>query len=704
MTHKKPITKIIAGVLSVVMVFGVLMLVSPTEAQAISLNATDTGFYNLAYGANGETTFGADAQIRVINKTRADKGKSKSDAIYGYDGMTWSAVDTNNYIVWDGTGENTFYGVYPYNAEYNSFTIPTDQSGGVQDADWMTANYTAAKDEGNVNLNFHHCLAKVTVNITKWNSEFDGSEKIIEDLKIYSKGTALTATYDDSGVTITATDGETGITPLVSGASYTAIVAPAKYANTDKFLTFTACGQEMTVLGNSTLTNEGLQAGLHYTFNLTVGKNGVGIQSVEVTDWTDRIINDVESEEVEITTIIEGSTATITVPDIATDAMVQNAMNELTTDGLSTIIVEGSLNETRQGYIATALAGKTVTLYLTHLAEDELIDELASTDDGITVNCGYYMADASTYVAYNADGLQAWSTYAQANPATNLSLGKDITLPLAEGENSNWTSVGSDITPYTGTVNGNGYSITGMTINQTTNNAGFIGYLGENGAVKNLKLKDVSVTTTGNYVGGLVGYSCSVIENCAVEGGTISASASEGLVGGIVGRAEGKDSAPALIVACHNTAAVSGKYHVGGIIGNAWDYSRVIACYNSGSITHTDGWRCGGIAGYFTPGLTDSCCNYNTGTTTEEAAIAGATPSGRYHNYWSSDHDYANGSNIEGRYNNYGATKITSASEWQTAMTTMNTWLAENGYAYRYELNTEPATKEAQPLVIVKAD
>lgn len=297
MTHKKPITKLIAGVLSVVMVFGVLMFVSPTEAQAISLNATDAGFYNLAYGANGATTFGAGAQIRVINKTRADKGKSKSDTIYGYDGTTWSAVDTNNYIVWDGTDENTFYGVYPYNAEYNSFTIPTDQSGGIQDADWMTADYTAAKDEGNVNLNFHHLLAKVTVNITKWNSEFDGSEKIIDDLKIYSKGTALTATYYDSGATITATDGETGITPLVSGASYTAIVAPAKYEDTDKFMTFTACGQEMTVLATTPKQTDGLNAGLHYTFNLTVGKDGVAIQSVEVTDWTDRIINDVESEE-----------------------------------------------------------------------------------------------------------------------------------------------------------------------------------------------------------------------------------------------------------------------------------------------------------------------------------------------------------------------------------------------------------------------
>ena len=701
MTHKKPITKIIAGVLSVVMVFGVLMLVSPTEAQAISLNATDTGFYNVSYDER-ETIFGVGSQIRVENKLRT----SKNSATYTLTEEGWKTTDA---FVWNGASKNEFEAWYPFNASYTEFTIPTDQSSDqlLGAADWMTASSGKIDKPENhtLNLYFGHQLSKVTVNITKWNSEFDGSEKVIEDPKIYTKGTAVEVTYATDGFNVTTSDGTlTAITPSADAQTYTAIVAPAEYAITDKFMTFTVDGQEMTVLATTPKQTDGLNAGLHYTFNLTVGKNGVGIQSVEVTDWTDRIINDVESEEVEITTIIEGSTATITVPDIATDAMVQNAMNELTTDGLSTIIVEGSLNETRQGYIATALAGKTVTLYLTHVAEDELIDELASTDDGITVNCGYYMADASTYVAYNADGLQAWSTYAQANPATNLSLGKDITLPLAEGENSNWTSVGSDITPYTGTVNGNGYSITGMTINQTTNNAGFIGYLGENGAVKNLKLKDVSVTTTGNYVGGLVGYSCSVIENCAVEGGTISASASEGLVGGIVGRAEGKDSAPALTVACHNTAAVSGKYHVGGIIGNAWDYSRVIACYNSGSITHTDGWRCGGIAGYFTPGLTDSCCNYNTGTTTEEAAIAGATPSGRYHNYWSSDHDYANGSNIEGRYNNYGATKITSASEWQTAMTTMNTWLAENGYAYRYVLNTDAATKEAQPLVIVKVD
>ena len=216
--------------------------------------------------------------------------------------MTEEGWKTTDAFVWNGASKNEFEAWYPFNASYTEFTIPTDQSSDqlLGAADWMTASSGEIDKPENhtLNLYFGHHLAKVTVNIIEWNSEFDGSEKIIEDLKIYSKGTALTATYGDSGATITATDGETGIIPLVSGTSYTAIVAPAKYANTDKFLTFTACGQEMTVLATpSSLNEEGLQAGLHYLFDLKVGKDCVAIQSVEVTDWTDRTINDVESEE-----------------------------------------------------------------------------------------------------------------------------------------------------------------------------------------------------------------------------------------------------------------------------------------------------------------------------------------------------------------------------------------------------------------------
>jgi len=175
-------------------------------------------------------------------------------------------------------------------ASYTTFTIPTDQSSEqlLGAADWMTASSGEIDKPENqtLNIDFQHQLSKVKVTIAEWNDEFGGTAQTISSPKIYTKGTALTATYGDSGVTITATGGDTGIDPLVSGTSYTAIVAPVKYATTDKFMTFTVNGQEMTVLATSSrLTNEGLQAGLHYLFDLKVGKDYVTLNGVKVTEW-----------------------------------------------------------------------------------------------------------------------------------------------------------------------------------------------------------------------------------------------------------------------------------------------------------------------------------------------------------------------------------------------------------------------------------
>ncbi len=298
MIHKlsKVQKSVIASVLALVMVFSAFAFIAPKEAQAISVDATDTGFYNLAYGANGETTFGVGSQIRIINQTRL--GESKSDAVYKYDGMKWEPVD-NSYVVWDGTANNTFYGVYPHTAEYDSFTIPTDQSGGVKVADWMTDSHTGSKSAGRVQFTFQHLLSKVTVNITKWNTEFNGTEHITEP-KLYSKGTNVTATYGNTAATVTSTGEITAIVPEISGTSYTAIVAPAKYAITDKFMTFTVDSQQMTVLVNdNTVLTNGLESGNHYTFNLSVGKNAVEITEVTVNGWTEETISAGTAKECE---------------------------------------------------------------------------------------------------------------------------------------------------------------------------------------------------------------------------------------------------------------------------------------------------------------------------------------------------------------------------------------------------------------------
>ena len=192
--------------------------------------------------------------------------------------------------MWNGASKNEFEAWYPLTASYTTFTIPTDQSSEqlLGAADWMTASSGKIDKPENhtLNLNFHHQLSKVTVNIAKWNSEFDSSEKVIENLKIYSKGTDIEVVYATDGPNVTTSDGAlTAITPSAVGHTYTAIVAPAKYATTDKLMTFTVDGQEMTVLATTPKLTNGLNAGLHYSFNLMVGKDAVTLNSVNVTEW-----------------------------------------------------------------------------------------------------------------------------------------------------------------------------------------------------------------------------------------------------------------------------------------------------------------------------------------------------------------------------------------------------------------------------------
>jgi len=253
------------------------------DADAVKITATIGKLQTRVSYDERNTTFDENDQIKVINKLRT----SKNVATYTLTDEEWNTADP---FVWNGASKNEFEAWYPLTASYTTFTIPTDQSSEqlLGAADWMTASSGEIDKPENqtLNLDFQHRLSKVTVTIADWNDEFGGTAQTISSPKIYTKGTALTATYGDSGITITATGGDTGIDPLVSGTSYTAIVAPAKYATTDKFMTFTVNGQEMTVLATpSSLNEEGLQAGLHYLFDLKVGKDAVTLYSVKVTEW-----------------------------------------------------------------------------------------------------------------------------------------------------------------------------------------------------------------------------------------------------------------------------------------------------------------------------------------------------------------------------------------------------------------------------------
>lgn len=280
-------TRIIAAVLSLVLVLGAVSFIAPVEAQALAIDASDSGYYNVAYGTKGETTFGDGTRIRVINQTRANKSKSEAVYTLGTDG--W---DADNTLVWDGTGENTIYGIYPYNASYDEFTIPAEQSGGVQDADWMTATYTGAKPSNkSVDLHFNHLLTKVTIKVNTWGSEYGDTTKAITEAKIYSLATDIKK--DDSGAATANTASLTAITPLYDETekTYTAIICPGTYTKEQQIMSLKVNDTDsLTVLANAneSLTTEGgLKPGYHYTFELTVGKNAVELTTVTVSDWKD---------------------------------------------------------------------------------------------------------------------------------------------------------------------------------------------------------------------------------------------------------------------------------------------------------------------------------------------------------------------------------------------------------------------------------
>ena len=285
--------KYIASFLALVMVFGVFVFVAPVEAQAVEINANATGFGGGLYYSDesGVTSFANGAAIKVVNLMRT----SKNEATYTTtDGTNWTTTDA---MVWNSSSKNTFQAWYPV-AEYSSydaFTIPTDQGDATKlaSADWMTASTGEIDKPGNgvLDLSFQHRLAKVTVTVSEFTSQ-------------YAEGATLSGAtiYSLTADNVSVENANNGVTPYQEGNSVTAIVCPGKY-NADATLMEINVKDEngnytLAVPVNDYLVNTGLAAGSHYTFSLKVGKDVVAISSVTVEGWVEMEIDGGVAEEV----------------------------------------------------------------------------------------------------------------------------------------------------------------------------------------------------------------------------------------------------------------------------------------------------------------------------------------------------------------------------------------------------------------------
>ena len=267
------------------------------DGDAIKISASIGALQTrVSYDAKGYTTFDKGDQIKVVNKLRT----SKNIATYTLTDEGWNTADA---FVWSSTSLNQFEAWYPVTdgTSFDTFTLPTEQNSSalLGAADWMTIGTKEIEKPSDKTLKLHflHMLTKVTVNVTSWGSEYDGTDKTIEDVKIYSLATDIV--QDREGlIGQIKTASLTPIAPLADGNSYTAIVCPGLYSSDQKFMTFTVNGTDnLTVLAKVSSPIE-IEAAKHYTFNLTVGKDAAIISSVEVIPWAKKEINGGVAEEI----------------------------------------------------------------------------------------------------------------------------------------------------------------------------------------------------------------------------------------------------------------------------------------------------------------------------------------------------------------------------------------------------------------------
>ena len=189
----------------------------------------------------------------------------------------------------------------------------------------------------------------------------------------------------------------------------------------------------------------------------------------------------------------------------------------------------------------------------------------------VEVNDPGYRITGDTYEVHTTEGLLAWNKAVQKNAALNCTLAADINLT-----DEKWTPVGGD-PYYTGTFDGQGHSITGLTI--ITNSAGgqnatLFDYIGSNGTVKNLQVEVSYNVQQNGAAGGIANANYGTITACSVTG---NITAKSGAIGGIA--VNNFDTGT--ITACWFNGNLTTDYFYGGIAG--YNSGAITACYYGGN-------------------------------------------------------------------------------------------------------------------------
>ncbi|MDX1901589.1 MAG: filamentous hemagglutinin N-terminal domain-containing protein [Gammaproteobacteria bacterium] len=329
------------------------------------------------------------------------------------------------------------------------------------------------------------------------------------------------------------------------------------------------------------------------------------------------------------------------------------------------------------------------------------------------------LAEHSTTIR-NAHQLQLMGSTLDASYtlANNIDLSSSLTNTADSwGTNYN-TSTGAGFLPigplvayqFTGTLNGDNYTIDNLYINMTTTSSyfwiGLFGLLHHDGiTVENLRLTNVNITApvagnAGGITGNLMG--TSQIQNVYVSG-SISA---EGPAGGIVGTTNSTNTSYAISHAVNAASITSnhtsgGPWGAGGIVGNIFNAAAIIEnSYNIGTVTATGvNNPAGGLVGFFSNGnggsYTDPVISqsFSTGALSGTGSVGGIIGNSSFtgvdifgssasapNSFWDSDTSSASTlSAVGGGTGTTSGFTVTPTGQTTTSLMTLSTYTGAGG-------------------------
>jgi hypothetical protein len=141
-----------------------------------------------------------------------------------------------------------------------------------------------------------------------------------------------------------------------------------------------------------------------------------------------------------------------------------------------------------------------------------------------------------------------------------------------------WTSIGKEEKPFCGTFDGQGHTIAGLYINRGRESY-YLGLFGLvlDGRIRNVHVKASYIKAHDHVggIGGMIGYTSEVM-GCSFQGKIIGMGH---MVGGIVGKAEEYNR----IIDCSNIGDIQGQRRVGGI-AESFMHGAFYNCFNRGDV------------------------------------------------------------------------------------------------------------------------